>query len=376
MKKLFETTEIKSLVLANRSVRSATWSGVGDEQGFVTDNAVALYESLAEGGVGLIVTGYQYVMTNGQQSPFMLGNYDQSHVPGLQRLASAVHAKGGKIIPQLVHCGTLAGSKFFRPGDELWGPSAIVGPGGTETPKEMTPVEIRQLVEAYAAAAARSQEAGFDGIQLHGAHGYGLNQFISGAWNKRGDAYGGSTEKRYRFLGEVLEAVRAAVGRDFPVLIKLSGHDYVPEGLEPQGSVIIAKRLVDDGIDAIEVSGGNGASAPEKSPARKKIKKPGDEAYLSDISAFFKEHCTVPIMTVGGIRSRGTVDTVLAEGKADHVSLARPLVREPHLIKRWHDGDNARAACISCNKCFKPAAEGTGIYCVVDRERASGETTD
>ncbi|MBM4327504.1 MAG: NADH:flavin oxidoreductase [Deltaproteobacteria bacterium] len=377
MPDLFDRTWIKSLELANRTVRSATWSGVGDERGYVTDLAVSFYSELGRGGIGLIVTGYQFVMTNGQQLVYMVGNYEDAQVEGLRRLAAAVHEQGGKIVPQIVHCGTRANPTFFREGDELWGPSAIPDPATGSTPHEVSREEITRLVEAYAAAARRSQEAGFDGVQLHGAHAYGINQFISGAWNQRGDAYGGSVKKRYRVLGEVLEAVRGAVGEDFPVLIKLSALDFLDGGLIPEEAAQIARWLEEDGIDAIEVSAGSATSRGDTSPSRKRIAKEEDEAYLVDLAAIVKRALKTPVITVGGIRSPKKINSLLADGKADYAALSRPFIREPHLVNRWKTGDTARATCISCNGCFETGLQGLGISCKVERElRAKNEDKD
>ncbi|MEJ2717677.1 MAG: NADH:flavin oxidoreductase [Deltaproteobacteria bacterium] len=369
MPELFEKTGIRSLELSNRAVRSATWSGVGDDRGSVTDTAVEFYSELARGDIGLIVTGYQYVLPNGQQLRYMIGNYEDGQVEGLKRLADAVHAEGGKIVPQIVHCGVRATKQLFREDEEVWGPSAIPDPVTGRVPKEVSRGEITRLVEAYAAAAARALEAGFDGVQLHGAHGYGINEFLSPLWNQRGDAYGGSPKKRYRFLGEVLEAVRAAVGDDFPVLIKLSGADFAEGGLVPQESREIARRLADDGIDAIEVSGGTPASPANMGPLRTKIRTEEDEAYFADLAAAIKEKVDVPVITVGGIRSLTTIDRILREKQADYVAMSRPFIREPHLLNRWKSGDRERAACISCGGCFETGMKGVGISCKVVRER-------
>jgi len=368
MPQLFETTWIKSLELSNRSVRSATWGGVGDDRGYVTERAVEFYRELGRGGIGFVVTGYQCILTNGRQLPYMIGNYEDGQVSGLKRLVDAVHSGGGKVVPQIVHCGARADPKLFEEGDELWAPSAVPSSASETVPKEVTPQEITFLVEAYAAAAGRAMEAGFDGVQLHGAHGYGINQFLSGATNRRGDGYGGDIGKRYRFLGEVMEAVRGTVGTDFPVMIKLSGDDFVEKGLTPEDAVEVAQRLTDDGIDMIEVSAGSAASPPDKGPARKKIRKEEDEAYLSDLAAHVKSAVNVPVATVGGVRSPRIINDILAEGKADYVAMARPFIREPHLVERWKQGDTARAKCISCNGCFETGIKGIGISCKVERK--------
>ncbi len=368
MPELFEKTMIKSLELNNRSVRSATWSGVGDRKGYVTDTAIEFYGRLAAGGVGLIVTGFQYVMPNGIAILYQIGNYSDNQLEGLSRLAVAIHSQGGKVMAQLAHTGSRANSELFPEEGEIWGPSAVPDALTGNTPKEMTRQEIAQVIEAYAAAASRAKRAGFDGIQLHGAHGYGINQFLSGATNRRTDGYGGNISRRYRFLGETMEAVRGAVGSDYPVFIKLSGNDYVDEGLVPDESLQVARRLVDDGIDCIEVSGGNRASVNGMVPSRQNIHREEDEAYLAELARRFKESVNVPIVTVGGIRSPAVVSRILADGIADYVAFCRPLIREPDLINRWKSGDLAKAKCISCSGCFDTGLEGIGVSCKAERK--------
>jgi 2,4-dienoyl-CoA reductase-like NADH-dependent reductase (Old Yellow Enzyme family) len=368
MAELFEKTMIKSLEMENRSVRSATWSGVSDRKGYVTDKAIEFYSNLADGGVGLIITGFQYVMPNAIAMPYQMGNYCDEQVEGLSRLAEAIHSRGGKVIAQVVHTGIKANPALFPEEGEMWGPSAVPDPVTGNVPKEMSRQDITTVVEAYAAAASRAQRAGFDGIQLHGAHAYGINQFLSGATNQRSDGYGGDISNRYRFLGEVMEAVRGTVGTDYPLFIKLSGHDFVERGLTPDESLYVARRLADDGIDCIEVSAGSRGSADGMIPSRPNILKEKDEAYLKEFAARFKEALKVPIITVGGLRSPGVTSKILSDGVADYVALCRPFIREPHLINRWKSGDLERATCISCNGCFETGLEGTGVTCKVDRK--------
>jgi 2,4-dienoyl-CoA reductase-like NADH-dependent reductase (Old Yellow Enzyme family) len=374
MAKLFEKTAIGALDLLNRSVRSATWAGLGDDRGYVTDRATDFYRRLAKGGIGLIVTGYQYVLPNGMQLPYMVGNYEDEQTEGLSKIAQVVHEERGKVIPQIVHAGARANPKLLPKGEEIWAPSAIPDPVTGHTPHEVTKQEILRLVDAYAGAAARSLKAGFDGVQLHGAHGYGINQFLSPIWNQRSDAYGGNLKNRYRFLGEVIEAVRGAVGNDFPLLIKLTAHDFVERGLVPADAVEISRRLADDGIDAIEVSGGSQASPNNLGPVRGHIKSEDDEAYFADLAAQIKDSVKIPIITVGGIRSISTIDKILADGKADYVAMARPFIREPHLINRWKSGDTQKSTCISCGGCFETGVKGIGISCKAEREKSDKET--
>lgn len=368
---LFEKTAIKSLQAPNRSFRSATWSGISDERGYVTDLGVEFYSALGAGGIGVIITGYQYVMKNGIQLPHMTGNYDDSQIEGLTRLASSAKQFGSSVIGQIAHCGVRANPKMFFDGGEVWGVSAIPDVVSGLVPKQVGKTEIRALIEAYANAARRLKAAGFDGVQLHGAHGYGINQFLSAAWNQRGDSYGGNLKKRYLFLAETMEAVRAMVGNEFPVLIKLSANDFVDGGITPEESLQIARRLSDDGIDAIEVSAGSAASPKHLWPIRSKIKERENEAYFRDYALMIRQSANVPVITVGGIRSLETIEDIFESGHADYVSMSRPFVREPGLIDRWKSGNRTKAACISCGGCFETGLKGQGISCKVDREAKS-----
>jgi len=363
---LFEKTSIGKLDLNNRSIRSATWSAVCDQKGYVTDRAIEFYAKLAEGGVGLIITGFQYVMTNSVAMPYQMGNYRDDMLDGFKRLAHAIHSKGGKVMAQLAHTGSKANPELFPQEGYVWGPSVVPEPVTGRIPKEMPRQDIATLVDAFASAASRVKNAEFDGIQLHGAHGYGINQFLSGFTNRRNDEYGGDISKRYRFLGEVLEAVRGTVGKNFPIFIKLSGADYYDGGLVPEESLYVARRLQDDGIDCIEVSAGSRGIPSGLVPSRPNILKEEDEAYLSEMARSFKETVKVPIVTVGGIRSPSVISRILSGGFADYVALCRPLIREPHLINRWESGDLEKATCVSCNGCFETGLSGLGVTCKLD----------
>ena len=363
MATLFEKTVIKSLEISNRAIRSATWEGAADRLGSVTDRVVAIYDDLAAGDIGLIVTGFQYVMANGVAISSQVGNYSEAQLPGLTRLAAAVHSHGAKIMAQLVHAGGKADPALFPEEGDICAPSSVADPWTGKTSREMTRGEITTLVEAYAGAASRAQRAGFDGIQLHGAHGYGINQFLSGASNRRADCYGGEIGNRYRFLGEVLEAVKGAVGRDYPIFMKLSGNDYCEGGLSPEESVQVGQRLVEDGADCIEVSAGSKASAKGMVPSRTSIHREEDEAYLSGLSGYFRGMVRIPVMTVGGIRSPRVIERILSQGLADYVAMSRPFISEPDLIKRWKSGDLRKSACVSCNGCYETGLQGLGISC-------------
>ena len=231
----------------------------------------------------------------------------------------------------------------------------------------MTVQDIKELVEAFGLAAQRAKEAGFDGVQIHSAHGYLLNQFISPLFNKRTDSYGGAVEYRYRVLREVLKKVRSTVGHDFPVLVKLNSEDFLEGGLTLNDSLKIGTLLQKDGIDAIELSGGTLRSG-SLTPSRVGITTEEKEAYFLEAAKAFKEKLTIPLILVGGIRSLSVAERIIDQGLADYLSMSRPFIREPDLVKRWMSGDLSKATCLSDNQCFGPAMAGEGIYCVVDKK--------
>jgi 2,4-dienoyl-CoA reductase-like NADH-dependent reductase (Old Yellow Enzyme family) len=235
-----------------------------------------------------------------------------------------------------------------------------------EMPAEMTGEDITRIITAFGAGARRAKDWGFDAVQLHGAHGYLINQFLSPLANHRQDGYGGSIENRCRFLLETYQAVRSAVGPDFPVMVKLNGSDNIAGGLGPEDGIFAAKALDKAGIDCIEVSGGTPASG-DQSPARMKIDTPGKEAYNLSLAWHIRAAVNCPIMVVGGFRSFAVAEKTVQES-ADYVSMARPFIREPALTKRWQEGDRSVARCISCNSCFKPGLKEGGIYCVVEKK--------
>lgn len=365
MTELFEGIDINGMGLKNRSVRSATWTGMAEKDGRCSTRLMKRMEALALGEVGLIITGFAYVMPNGQALGGQLGIHDDAMIPNLSRLTKRVHAANGKIAMQIVHAGvqTVMTEKKDQP---VWGPSPVHNKLFRKTPKAMTQREIKETVQAFARAAERVKRAGFDAVQLHGAHGYLISQFLSPLTNKRTDKYGGPVENRARFLFQVYRAVRKRVGKDFPILIKLNTQDFVRGGLHERDALFIAKRLDDMGIDAIELSGGTPA-AGDLGPARPKIRTADEEAYFSPFAKKIKKHVSVPIILVGGIRSLKGGHHVLKSGAADLVSMARPFIREPNLIKRWKQGNGKKAACISCNQCFGAARGPEGVYCVLER---------
>lgn len=365
MADLFDSTTINGMTLKNRIVRSATWEGMCEKDGRPTKKLIDFYGRLAAGGVGLIISGYAFVRPEGKQLPGKMGIHTDAFASEMRALSGAVHEEGGKICMQLVHAGGQTDSAAA--GRRPLAPSAVEAEQFPEVPQELSADDIAEIIQAFADAAGRAKAWGFDAVELHGAHGYLINQFLSPLVNRRTDGYGGSIENRCRFMLEVYGAVRKRVGDDYPVLIKLNGADFLDGGLILKDALYAARSLDSAGIDAIEVSGGTTASG-EMSPARTKIDKPEKEAYNLELAKDIKEEVKCPVMVVGGFRSYEVAEKTVSDRGMDYISMARPFIREPGLPRRWEQGDTSPAKCISCNKCFKPGFEEGGIYCVVDRE--------
>ena len=299
MSKLFESSNINGLNLPNRFVRSATWEGMAGHYGAVTPALVNLMARLAEGGVGLIISGHTYINPEGQAGPRQLGVYQDALISGLREMTRAVHDQGGRIVMQLAHAGGFAPSKLT--GQTPLAPSALEV-FSKAPPREMTVEEIQETAEAFGRAARRAREAGFDGVQIHAAHGYLLSQFLSPFFNKRGDAFGGPLENRYRALGQAVKQVREAVGTAFPLLVKLNSGDFLEGGLSLEDATEAAQRLQEDGVDAIEVSGGTFKSG-KLSPSRSGLTSEEKEAYFTEGALAIRRKVTIPLLLVGGIRS-------------------------------------------------------------------------
>jgi len=366
MPKLFTPKTIKSLALPNRFIRSATWEGLAAENGDCTPELVNFMEDLAGGSPGLIITGHAYVSATGQASLRQLGADHDGRIENLRAMTAAVHRRDGRIVIQLAHGGLRADAKFSN--KTPMGPSAAQGllePPG----REMTTEDIRQTVDAFGQAAHRAQTAGFDGVQIHAAHGYLISQFLSPAFNRRDDHYGGEIQNRARFLLEVLNSIRQAVGQAFPIFVKINAEDFLEKGLTREDSTQVAVMLDKAGVDAIEVSGGTLLSG-KNIPFRKEIIFEREQAYFRQTAKKLKARIKSPVILVGGIRSYLLAERLVDEGFADYISMSRPFIREPRLIARWQSGDLRKATCISCNGCLGAARSGRGVFCVQDRKNS------
>jgi 2,4-dienoyl-CoA reductase-like NADH-dependent reductase (Old Yellow Enzyme family) len=360
MSLLFNPAKIGTLELPNRIMRSATAERMADEAGYPRTQLYDLYRELAAGGVGLIVTGHMYVHPSGKCHPEMTGVYEDDQIHGLAKLADIIHAEGSKVVVQINHGGMQCAKEVV--GGTI-APSAIEADFLQQPAREMTMGEIEMLIEAYTQAARRCKAAGFDGVQLHGAHGYLINQFISPFVNQRDDEWGGDFEGRTLFLREVAKAVRAQVGPDYPVMIKFGMEDGVEGGLTAQEGAHVIALMAEMGLDGIEISGG--IRAPN---TKKGINRPEKEAYFRPLVQQARKLTDLPLALVGGLRTRGVMEDVLSSGDADFISLCRPLISEPDFPSQLKDGIKHKSRCISSNNCWAEiSGVGIGCKCPLDK---------
>ena len=316
----------------------------------VDSEAVCLYRLLAEGGVGLIITGHMYIREDGKAGAKQTGIFSDDHILGLRKVCDAVHEiDGAKIIAQISHAGRQTNSDIT--GHEVIAPSPVPVRFSDVMPRELTNDEILDLIQAFGDAAVRVRDAGFDGVQLHAAHGYLISQFLSPYTNRREDDWGGTPDRRRRFLMEVFKLVRKRTGGGFPILIKINGEDMVPGGVTVEETIETVRQLSEMGLWGYEISGGIAESTTKI--IRKRVAE-GNEGYFLDIARRFREVDPGAVrIVVGGFRSLQVMEGVIANGDGDLVSMARPFIREPDLVKRWISGDTAPSGCISCNSCLK-----------------------
>lgn len=363
---VFEPFETERLKLSGRLVRAPVWSGTADEEGFVTDKTVDFYEKLAGTGLGLIITGFAFISKNSRAVPRMLGAASDEYIPGLKRLVDAVHAKGDKICLQIAHCG-LNAIPSYDPDGRIYGPSLIALTGNTQIEKagrlhkgnahimrSLTRWQIDQILDDFAKAAAIAEEAGFDAVEIHGAHHYLISEFLSPTFNNRTDIYGGGPRQRARFAVDVVSRIRKLLP-DLPLIFRMNCEDFVPGGITLDNSKIAAAMVADAGCDIISVSGNN--------PTRTRIVKKEKEAYFREQARIIKQACPLPVIVTGGIRSPEAINELLDKDYADLVGIGRPLIRTPDLAARWREENFEPYSCISCNGCLGAAMEYS-VSCV------------
>ncbi len=392
---VFTPAWVGPLRIKNRLVRSATYENAAASGGEVSDFLVDLYRTLATGGVGLIITGVASVYS---KAVFMHGSMradDDSFIPSLEKIPRAVHeiGSGCRVMLQLVHPGrqilrredigkvmpllspALIGyvrkhpEVVAPPAEPLHeveptAPSAVYDTTFDRIPRALTLNEIEEIIEAFAEGIRRAEAAGYDGIQLHAAHGYLLSSFLSPRTNRREDLYGGSSENRTRILEEIYRRARKKVSEHFPILIKINTTDFLPGGTDVNEAVRVANILNEIGFAAIETSGCMWETCtrteeelgwpPVLLPeSRTRIQSDEQEAYFLPGAKALKRNTNATVILVGGLRSFHKLEEVLGSGAADFVSLCRPLIRQPDLPNQWRSGEAPdKAECVSCNACL------------------------
>ncbi|MBP3892597.1 MAG: NADH:flavin oxidoreductase [Atopobiaceae bacterium] len=328
MKEIFDEITLGNLHLKNRLVRSATWEGIAAPDGGIDERSYGIYEELAAGGVGAIISGFTSVAANDRYFDGMMRLCDDALVPQYARLTKTVHAHGTPVIAQL------ALGAFYRDT-----PTGIL----QVEPDDMTPIEIEDVEHWFVDAAVRAQQAGFDGVQLHVAHFFFLSRFVSPAINHRTDEYGGSTENRARIVLDILAGIRAATP-NLHVSAKVNCSDFTPGGIDPTEALALCRLLAQGGIDSIEISG-NGTSVAGVRPGQ-------GEAYFAPFAARLSQEVAVPVICVGGFRSREVMQHLLDSSRIEALSLSRPLLFDPAFPAKLEAGEVDASGCVSCNACY------------------------
>ncbi|MFB3814419.1 MAG: FAD-dependent oxidoreductase [Terriglobales bacterium] len=358
--RLFTPIKIGKVELRNRIAMLPMGTAMADKDGYVTDRQIAYYTARAKGGVGLIITEYSVAHHTGK-IPHLISLYNDSYIPGWKKLADSVHAHGAKIFPQLAHGGRQTRSEIT--GSPLLAASAIPCPMMKEVPKELTQLEIADIVDGFAEAARRAQEAGCDGVEIHGAHGYLVCNFMSPLTNRRVDEYGGTLRGRLRFPSEIIAAIKSKCGSDFPVAFRFCSDEMVPGGIVPEEATLIAAMLADAGADMIDISRANYGSFKWLFPVY------GTPLALNaGFTEKLKQALALPILLGHRINDPFVAENVLAHGQADLVGMGRALIADAELPRKAQEGRfEDISPCIGCNQgCLARAVDFLPITCAIN----------
>jgi len=342
---LFRTGSLGGLAMRNRIVMPPMATNFASATGEPTDRLIAYYRTRARGGAGLILVENATIEhRQGGNGAVQLRIDEDRYIPGLHRLAEEIRRGGAAAAVQINHAGAVA-----RTAQRPVSPSAIDWNGSDADLHMLDGAEIEALVSAFAGAALRAKRAGFDGIELHGAHGYLIAQFLSPRMNRRTDAYGGTAERRWRFALDVVRATRDAVGESYPVLFRVSGDEYLPDGRAIGETCDLAQALVEAGVDALHVT-----AATPVNPEHQLEPMAAPEAWRIGLAEAIKQAVEVPVIGVGVIRSPATAERVLSDGQADYVAIGRGLIADPDWPRKAM-GEDPRPIrrCISCNRCVR-----------------------
>ncbi len=319
---LKQPTSIKQLSVMNHFIRSATYEGQATPEGYPTEKVKDTYIALAKGDVGTIVTSYTFISDYEQPAKNQLGIYNDTFIEHYQPIVNDVHQYGSKIIMQLVHGSSTSQADPLNA--RVLGPSAIQHEKSGITPIEMTKEDLNKVKELFVDAAIRAKKANFDGIQIHCAHGYLLAQFISPLFNQRTDEYGGSAVNRIRYVREIYLAIREAVGKDYPIWIKMNCIDEEGNGLTVDEFITMATLLSEDGIDAIEISGSVWRSHSNT-----------ERVYYKDAAMRLSNTVETPVILTGGVREYSDVKDIIENSRVSLFGLSRPLIQNTNYIKEF-----------------------------------------
>jgi len=362
---LFSPIKIKSLALVNRAVMPPMGTNLGNPDGTVSEANLAYIKRRARGGAGLIITEIASIHPSGSAIPNELGAYDDRFIPGLKKIADAVHAAGNKVALQLHHAGRE--SLYLLQEKKAIAPSAIRSLVFGLTPREITREEIQEMIAAFGVAARRGMEAGFDAVEVHGAHGYLITQFLSVLSNKRDDEYGGSLSNRSRFMIEVLQEIRKTVGPDFPISLRLSVEECIKDGYTFEDVRPILPNLVKAGADILHASLGTHGSPGGITTAPFEY-QPGFNVWRAKK---LKEAVGLPVIAVGRFTDPSLANEVIARGEADLVAFGRQYLADPDFLTKAREGrpEDIRK-CIACNQgCIERLILGEGkIRCAINPE--------
>lgn len=324
MSYLLQSLQAGPLTLANRLVMPPMATSKADSDGKVNAGVLDYYAEKSEGGyLSLIIIEHSFVQQAGKASENQLSVADDSVIAGLKKLADVIHRNGAKAMMQINHAGSAADEKVI--GEIPVGPSVIANPRKGAIPRELTTQDIAAIVKAFQSAARRVKEAGFDGVEIHAAHGYLLSQFLSPLTNKRKDEYGGDIHNRIRFHLEVIAAVREAVGPDYPVLLRLGASDYTEGGTTIEDSKVVAQEFEKAGVTILDISGSFlGYTVPDNN----------SQGYFSPLTAAIKQVVSVPVILTGGIVDAQAAEQLLAEGKADLIGVGRAVLKDSKWAKQ------------------------------------------
>ena len=356
---LFNEGKIGNLTLKNRIVMPPMGTNLAGIEGEVTDHLIAYYEERAKGGTGLIIVEFTCIdYEYGKGFVRQLRLDDDRFIPGIHRLANAIHKYGSKAFVQIHHAGRQSNSSLIH-GKQIVAPSNVACAAVGEEPRELTTIEVKELVNKFVQTAVRCKQAGIDGVEVHGAHGYLINQFLSPKANFRTDEYGGSFENRMRFIKEIIDGIREKCGEDYPVTVRLSVDEFIEGGIDLELGKDICRYLEKLGVDGLHISCGTYDSMDKiiESP----LFEQGWRVYLAEE---IKKEVNIPVITVGSIREPKFVENILSEGRADFVAIGRGLIADPEWVNKTKEGREAEIRkCINCLHCIHAAMGNSHIRC-------------